>query len=219
MDNYCLYIPATASTVPLCADIRRVVVAPYAIVSMHIELTDPFAVSYDVYVHAHARMIMYIWCRAPGALEVSVRVHEHASADVRIAYVAYHALRINTQQYHVQAHTDSRVTVKGITFEAADVIYSGTVHMPYAAAYSHASQYHGNITMSERARVRSSPALQIQARTVKCTHASALGTWDVGQLQYIYTRGYDVKKAQQLLLRSFFSQMMVPPSFYEHESC
>ena len=172
------------------------------------------------YVEAYATLKLHvlIMCAiAETGSDASMRIKiecvlrgQGAQAFIKGAYVLseQHSLIIDTFQHHEGAYTQSTLLMKGVLRDQAYVKYQGTIRVEKTASGAYASQENKNIVLSNAARAVSIPNLEVLHNEVKCFHGSAIGGFDPEQLFYVASRGINEKKAEELLLKAFFADVV-----------
>jgi Fe-S cluster assembly scaffold protein SufB len=117
-------------------------------------------------------------------------------------------LKINTVQEHTAMHTMSDLSFKGVLAGSSAVDFEGMINVSTTADYSNSRQQNKNLVLSPLARASSRPQLQIETNEVQCAHGSAIGQLDEQQLFYMNTRGIAYRQAKQLLIQSFFADIL-----------
>jgi Fe-S cluster assembly scaffold protein SufB len=163
------------------------------------------------FIEKNAHVIIEFLC-AQNSIDIVIEIYlrgEGASAIINGIYVAdqIEKIYIRTVQHHQAPHTQSILSVRGVLYDASFVSYNGTILIEKDAHLSHASQENKNIVLSNAARVISVPTLEILTHDVRCSHASATGTFDTDQLFYAASRGITEKKAHHLLLIAFLDSL------------
>lgn len=117
-------------------------------------------------------------------------------------------ITLHTIQDHLQGENKSNLFIKSILFDEAKFSYQGLIKIAKDAQKSDAYQKNQNLLLSDKARVLTSPNLEILANDVRCTHGSTTGKLDEDQLSYLFSRGLDKKEATKLLLGGFFQEIL-----------
>lgn len=121
----------------------------------------------------------------------------------------------HTSVDHLQPRCQSREFYKGVLDEQSRGVFYGKVFVRPGAQKTNASQTNKNLLLSEGALVDSTPALEIRADDVKCSHGSTIGQLDADSLFYLRTRGIDEPTARSLLTygfaRDILGQIQIPP--------
>ncbi len=91
---------------------------------------------------------------------------------------------------------------------ASRCAFTGRIYVAEGARHTDSYQANRNILGSEHARVYSRPQLEIYNDDVKCSHGSAIGQLDAGQLFYMQTRGLSQTQAKLLLKQAFMADVI-----------
>lgn len=86
--------------------------------------------------------------------------------------------------------------------------FTGRIHVAPGAVKTEAYQSNRNLVGSVRAKMTSRPELEIYNDDVKCSHGTAIGQLDAGQLFYMRTRGLDEEQARMLLKQAFMADVI-----------
>lgn len=133
-----------------------------------------------------------------------------ASSQLRSTYLGsgsqVHDLR--TLQDHVAPRTISDLLCKGAVDDESRSIYSGVIKVRHGAVRSDARQTNHNLVLSPAAHADSVPNLDIAENDVRCSHASTVGPLDEDQRYYLESRGITPAKAEELLVRGFFADLL-----------
>lgn len=90
---------------------------------------------------------------------------------------------------------------------ASRCAFTGRIYVAEGARHTDSYQANRNILGSEHARIYSRPQLEIYNDDVKCSHGSAIGQLDAGQLFYMQTRGVSLQQAKLLLKQAFMADV------------
>jgi Fe-S cluster assembly protein SufD len=104
---------------------------------------------------------------------------------------------------HAKPHCPSDELYKGIYFDRARGVFSGTIIVRQDAQKTNAIQSNNTLLMSKDARVETRPQLKIWADDVKCTHGATVGQLDDEGLFYMRSRGIGLQEAQRILTLAF----------------
>jgi len=113
-----------------------------------------------------------------------------------------------TRTIHSAPRTKSRQQIKSALYDHSFTGFSGNIIIEKHAGLSDAYMSHRSLLLSDEARVRTLPALEIMARDVKAGHAATTGKVDREMLFYLQSRGIDPGIAEQLLITSFFESQL-----------
>lgn len=112
-----------------------------------------------------------------------------------------------THVNHNVPNAESNQFFKGILDDEATGIFSGKIYVAKDAQKTNAYQSNKNLIISQNAKVRSKPQLEIYADDVKCSHGSATGKLDDDAMFYLRSRGISHKESCQLLMFAFASDI------------
>ena len=83
------------------------------------------------------------------------------------------------------------------------IAFEGLIKVQPGAIRTEAFQTSNNLLLSEQAKVRTCPQLEIYADDVKCSHGATTGSLDEDEQFYMRSRGITLEQARLLQLRSF----------------
>ncbi len=109
---------------------------------------------------------------------------------------------------HRGRSTRSDVLLKGAVEDSAQSVFTGLLTIENQAVRSEAYETNRNLVLSEEAKAHSVPNLEILCNDVMCGHASSVGPLDEEQLYYLGTRGLRQSRAERLLVRGFFREVI-----------
>lgn len=113
----------------------------------------------------------------------------------------------NTFIHHSAPNCKSTQLYKGILDDTSTGIFSGRILVDRIAQKTAAYQSNKNLLMTNNAKSRSKPQLEIYADDVKCSHGSATGQLDENAMFYLRSRGISKKEACHLLMLAFASEV------------
>lgn len=130
---------------------------------------------------------------------------EGANIDIFAASIATNNDNIEFKTYmnHSSSHTQSGQRVKCIGSDNSSTLFEGTVYIKKGVADITAHQQNKNLLLSDSARIKSNPWLEIYADDVKCSHGSTTGMLNPEEIFYMRQRGISEKVAQKLQIESF----------------
>jgi Fe-S cluster assembly protein SufD len=109
---------------------------------------------------------------------------------------------------HRGRNTTSKVLLKGAVEDQAQSIFSGLVRIEKDAVRSSAFETNRNLVLSPNAKAHSVPNLEILCDDVMCGHGSSVGPLEEEHLYYLQSRGLPVDRAERLLVRGFFREVI-----------
>lgn len=126
-------------------------------------------------------------------------------------------LDFRTFQDHVAPDTTSDLLFKGALGQKGASVYTGLIKIRPDARGTRAFQTNRNLKLSDDAWAESVPNLEIENNEVQCSHASTVGPVDPEQLFYLESRGVPTGRAERLIVRGFFDEVLrgLPLGDYE----
>ena len=115
---------------------------------------------------------------------------------------------IKTNQIHCGKESKSKLILQGLLANNAIMRYDGTIHIEKDAFGTYALQNNKNILLSSTATAISIPNIEVLNNDVQCYHGTAIGKFDMQQMQYMQSRGLDEQMIQQLLVQELFAQVL-----------
>lgn len=109
---------------------------------------------------------------------------------------------------HAEPNCSSHERYKGILTDASQAVFRGKIHVHPKAQKTDAYQSNQNLLLSEGARINTKPQLEIYADDVRCSHGATVGQIDEDALFYLRARGIGAKRARQVLLQAFASDIL-----------
>ena len=121
-----------------------------------------------------------------------------------------------TQVVHTVGGGISEQTLKFVLADEANCSFRGELKIMKDAQQVAARQTNRNIVLSDKAKMRTMPQLEIYADDVKASHGASTGRLDETALFYMLQRGISPVAARRLLLQAFFSDtlQMLPQDEY-----
>src|SRR3954469_3391347 len=117
-------------------------------------------------------------------------------------------LDYDTFQEHMAPSTTSDFAFKGALRERATAVWRGMIRVEAEAQKTNAYQENRNLLLSDATHAESSPALEIMANDVRCTHGATLGRINREELFYLMARGLSRAEAERLIVRGFFQDVL-----------
>ena len=109
---------------------------------------------------------------------------------------------------HRGPRTSSDIFLKGAVTDAARAVWTGLMRIENEAAGAYAFETNRNLVLSDRAKVHSVPNLEILTDDLQCGHGSSSGPLDEDHLYYLMSRGIPRHRAEPLLVRAFFDEIL-----------
>ncbi|MGH8916530.1 MAG: Fe-S cluster assembly protein SufD [Acidimicrobiia bacterium] len=109
---------------------------------------------------------------------------------------------------HEGKNTTSDVFLKGAVEDDAQSVFTGLLRIEKEATRTSTFETNRNLVLSENAKAQSVPNLEILCNDVICGHASSVGPLQGEQLYYLQSRGLSRVRAERLLVRGFFQEVI-----------
>jgi len=109
---------------------------------------------------------------------------------------------------HSGAHSQSSLTYKSVISGRSFFNFSGSLRMEPEALFSSATQVNKNLLIGGKARVHTTPKLEILVDEVQCSHGATISNVDDEMLFYLAARGIDYATAQGLLIEGFLQDVI-----------
>lgn len=135
---------------------------------------------------------------------------EGATCNIKILTLikAGHDFETNVTIKHNARNCFSKYTNKGIFSGKSRVNIKTNVHISENATNSDSVQMHRALMISQDARVKIQPHLQIATDTVKCKHGVSVGGLDQEAIFYLLTRGLSEGDARKTLIHAFTNEII-----------
>ncbi len=123
-----------------------------------------------------------------------------------------HALALAAEKQKVNIRVDvehpcpearSNQLIRCVAGGESRIAFDGLIKVQPGAIRTEALQTSNNLLLSERAKVRTCPQLEIYADDVKCSHGATTGSLDEDEQFYMRSRGITLEQSRLLQLRSF----------------
>ncbi len=109
---------------------------------------------------------------------------------------------------HRGRNTSSQVTLKGAVEDSSESVFTGLLKIWPDATNTSTFETNRNLVLSENAKAHSVPNLEILCDDVVCGHGSTVGPLETDHLYYLQSRGLSKDRAERVLLRGFFEEMI-----------
>ena len=135
---------------------------------------------------------------------------ENSDASLYGLYLTSEKQRVEncTIVNHNMQKSRSEEFYKGVLDGNSNAIFNGRIYVAHGAVGTKAKQMNQNILLSERATIKSSPALEIYTDDVECNHGAVSGQLDEETLFYMRSRGIGMEKAKELLTYAFATDII-----------
>lgn len=109
---------------------------------------------------------------------------------------------------HRGRKSTSEVLLKGAVKDQSQSVFAGLVRIEKPAVGTSAFETNRNLVLSADAKAHSVPILEILCDDVMCGHGSSVGPLEEDHLYYLQSRGLGRARAERLLVRGFFGQVL-----------
>ena len=109
---------------------------------------------------------------------------------------------------HRGPRTSSNIFLKGAVADSAQAIWTGLMRIENGAVGTSAFETNRNLVLSDGAKVHSVPNLEILTDDLQCGHGSSSGPLEEEPLYYLMSRGLGRHRAERLLVRGFFDEIL-----------
>lgn len=115
------------------------------------------------------------------------------------------SFQFETISDHKAEDTYAHYSVRGALLDKSKIDYKGGIKVGKKA--QHADTYLANHTLmlSDQAKVKTTPSLEIEADQVKAGHAATIGKVNEDMMFYLENRGIDKTTGQDILIKGFLS--------------
>ena len=115
---------------------------------------------------------------------------------------------IKTNINHLVENTKSYQLIKSVLDNSSKSVYQGKIYVDQDAQKTDGYQLSKAILLNENSEFNAKPELEIYADDVKCSHGSASGSLNENSIFYMRSRGLNYKEAKNLLINSFFLEVI-----------
>ncbi len=98
--------------------------------------------------------------------------------------------------------------IKNVLNDQSRGVYQGKIFVKQEAQKTDAYQLSKALLLNDNAEFDAKPELEIYADDVKCSHGSTSGSIDLDSIHYLKSRGIPEKKAYQMLIKGFLSEIL-----------
>ena len=100
------------------------------------------------------------------------------------------------------------INIKNVLNDQSRGVYQGKIFVKQEAQKTDAYQLSKALLLNDNAEFDAKPELEIYADDVKCSHGSTSGSIDLDSIHYLKSRGIPEKKAYQMLINGFLSEIL-----------
>ena len=109
---------------------------------------------------------------------------------------------------HLKPNCRSDQHYKGVLDDDSTGIFSGKIHVHPDAQKTEAYQANNNILLTDTARMKTRPQLEIYADDVRCSHGATVGQLDKDALFYLQSRGIPMEASRLMLMDAFTHEVI-----------
>jgi len=117
-------------------------------------------------------------------------------------------LDLNIKISHQKPGTLSKIIIKGVLDENANINFNGLVKIEPGAKESDASLAANILLLSDKAKGQVIPGLEIMENNIKAGHAATIGRINDQELFYLMSRGLSEKEAKSLIIQGFLASIL-----------
>lgn len=118
------------------------------------------------------------------------------------------ALTLETNSTHTAQNTTAHYFLNAIQSNESTVNYKGSLNITKSAQKTDSYLSHKTLLLSDKAKTKTIPALEIKADDVKAGHAATISSLDADQLFYLKSRGISEKEAKEMLKEGFITELL-----------
>jgi Fe-S cluster assembly protein SufD len=109
---------------------------------------------------------------------------------------------------HAAPGCSSSELYKGLLAGESRAVFSGRIIVRPGSQRTDSKQSNPNLLLNEGATIQTRPRLEIEADDVRCTHGATAGHLDSDALFYLRSRGFDDRRARELLAYGFAKEII-----------
>ena len=153
----------------------------------------------------------YLWTGKSGSVDLKFVLNKrNTSLEIYGIFLGggFDKFPLNIRVDHKVGDTKSRVVVRGVLTDKAQIEFKGNVNIKKGARRSDTHLEAKAILLSPDAKNRLEPYLEIDENDVKATHSTYAGPLDEHEIFYLRSRGFFEDKAKSLLTEGFIGEIM-----------
>lgn len=117
-------------------------------------------------------------------------------------------LQININVTHSAPDTKSEIILKGVLKDTSKVNFEGLVKIEKGAKGTNTWLATHLLILSDQAKGRATPSLEILENDIKAGHAATVGKVNDMEMFYLQSRGLSTQKAKDLIVQGFLSSIL-----------
>lgn len=118
------------------------------------------------------------------------------------------SLDINIKVRHAAPNTKSEIILKGVLEDLSKINFEGLVKIEKGAKGTNTWLATHLLILSDQAKGRATPSLEILENDIKAGHAATVGKVNEMEMFYLQSRGLSEKQAKQLIVQGFLSSII-----------
>lgn len=158
--------------------------------------------------------LTFIYCGFEGFQDLKKITFEFGGRESELHFLGFiigtkdQTFPFETVSLHKVPQTKAHYNVRATMFDHSKVDYKGNIIIKKSAPLTDAYLAHHTLLLSDFARARTIPALEIEADDVKAGHAATIGKVDEEVMFYLQSRGLPKTEAELLQISGFFEQQL-----------
>lgn len=166
----------------------------------------------EIIVKKNQKMVLPIlWTGKEDEIHYSVRLAE-VGASIKIVGLLLGNNSQSLNSYitviHEAPQTKSEVVLKGALQDTAKINFEGLVKIEKGAKGTHAWLAAHLLLLSDKAKGRAIPSLEISENDIKAGHATTVGRVSALELFYLMSRGLSEQQAKSLIVEGFLRSVI-----------
>ncbi len=152
-----------------------------------------------------------LWTGEETELSYSIKLSQRGASIKFLALLLgkeNQSLTLKVQVAHMAPDTKSNVVIKSALTDSAKVDIDGLVKIEPGAKGTNAWLAAHLLLLSEKAKGRAVPSLEILENDIKAGHATTVGRINDMEMFYLMSRGLSKQTAKQLIVEGFLQSMI-----------
>lgn len=157
------------------------------------------------------KVIPILWTGEETELSYSIKLQERGASIKFLALLLgkeNQSLTLRVQVEHMAPETKSNVVIKSALSDTAKVDIDGLVKIDQGAKGTNAWLAAHLLLLSEKAKGRAVPSLEILENDIKAGHATTVGRINDMEMFYLQSRGLERETAKRLIVQGFLQSMI-----------
>lgn len=117
-------------------------------------------------------------------------------------------LNLTIKIYHQKPNTKSDIIIKSALKDNAEIEFDGLIKIEPGAINAEAKLTSNTLLLSDKAKIRVMPSLEIFEKNIKAGHSATIAKIDNTQLFYLMSRGLSENTAKSLIIQGFLSNFL-----------